>query len=161
MNSFWAGSAITLLILTPIVVFLLISNGQNTTPTPEVAGTQLEEPGQLPKEIFTVNEKCADELANSGTGVISADCINYEANLTSDFMSKVKEAVENEDDIECAQNLPKDLSALHKKIEGERAEVLIEGNQIVNGEDENSGDLQVEFIRTEDDWEISDIRCLN
>lgn len=164
MNNFWIGSIVTLILVTPIVVFMAISNSQPTTST-NVSGNQLEQPGQLPEEIFTVNEKCVDELSNSTTGAISSECLNYEAFLTNDFMSKVKEAVEKEDDIECARNLPANLDGLHKKIEGSTAEIIIEGNKVVSGEDtepsEDPGDLKVEFIRTEDDWEISDIRCLN
>jgi hypothetical protein len=160
MNNFWIGSVVTMILVAPIVIFFAVSSSQPQPSTPTV-GNQLEQPGELPKEIFTVNEKCVNELSNSTTGAVSSECMNYEAFLTNDFMNKIQEEVSKDESINCAKNLPTDLSSLDKKIQGNTAQVIIEGNNIVEGKEENSGDLQVEFIRTEDDWEISDIRCLD
>ena len=160
MNNFWIGAIVTMIFVTPVIVFLAISNSQPTTQS-NLSDNQLEQPGKLPEEIFTVNEKCNKELANTTTGVISSECLNYEANLTNDFMAKVKEAVSKEDDIECAKNLPADLSDLDKKIEGDTAQIVIEGKNIVEGKEEDAEDLHVEFTKINNDWEITDIRCLN
>lgn len=162
MKSFWIGSIITILLVSPIVLFLISGAYSNTTTVSKIDNS-LEEPGKLPQEIFTPREECSRQLSQGFTGAVSAECQNYEAFLTSEFVNKVKEAVSSEETVECARNLPADLSTLHKKIEGNKAQVIIEGNSVITGQEpsDEAGDLQVEFIRTEDDWEITDIRCLN
>lgn len=160
MNGFWLGSGLTLLLVVPIVLlFVFTDSGSSTTPSVESANT-LDQPGQLPDKIFTVNENCLNEIATVETGAVSADCQHYETQLNNEFISQVEEAINNQENIECAKNLPKDLSALDKKFEGNKAQIIIEGQNIVEGKEEDAEDLQVEFTKIENDWEISDIRCL-
>jgi len=162
MKNFFIGSVVTFAVLIPVVIFISFSNNSFYTSVDD-SSKKLSNAGNLSGEIFKASDNCLNEIS-SAVGAISSECSTYESLLDEEFMEQVREASRNVSNLDCAKNLPTDLNSLNKKIEGNKAKILIEGEKIVEGEKEDERsmqDLQVEFIKTENDWEISDIRCLN
>lgn len=150
MKHFWIILSVALLAMIPFGLLWVNANstetyGEQVSEQPKLAihdtigfeSTQLSDP-----------EICNETLTDPQTGKVAVGCDSGRSFVTDDFVTGVQEKAEAlGEGVNCTRKLTTDAKILRQNIEENSADISLE-------------DMEVSYIKTQNGWEVSDIRCL-